>query len=95
MDAIVAILDLLIKGESGNAYNVAGENSGFTILEMAKYIAEKNNVGVKHIGADKSFGYAPDNKMVLSSEKMRSLGWTSKYDLKSALDRLMEYLKTR
>ena len=94
-DAIVAILDLLIKGESGNAYNVAGENSGFTILEMAKYIAEKNNVGVKHIGADKSFGYAPDNKMVLSSEKMRSLGWTSKYDLKSALDRLMEYLKTR
>ena len=50
-------------------------------------------VSVKQQIPDEDSGFAPDNTMVLSSEKMRKLGWQPKYDINASLKRLMDYLR--
>lgn len=93
-DAVVALLTLLARGENGEVYNVAGNNdNGMTIMDMAKMVAEMGKVEVRHEVAES--GFAPDNKMVLSNEKMRKLGWEPEYDLNCALGRLYRYLEMK
>lgn len=92
-DAIVAILLLLLDGKPGDAYNIAGDSCSYTIMDMANTIAKMGGVSVKQQIPDEDSGFAPDNTMVLSSEKMRKLGWQPKYDINASLKRLMDYLR--
>lgn len=98
-DAIEAILLLLVKGRSGEAYNVANEESHMTIKEMAELVAVQvshNNIKVRYdIPSDiESLGYAPDTKLYLSSEKLRQLGWLPKVDLVESYKRMIAYMET-
>ena len=92
-DAAVALLMLLANGENGETYNISSTNTSKTILDMAKMIAEIGNVGFRKITPEEGVGFAPDNKMVLSSKKMQELGWKPKYDLETSLKRLYGYLE--
>lgn len=78
-DAIKAILLLLTVGENGDVYTVVNEETTRTIADMAKLVADRFSGGksevVFNIPEGNVFGYAPDTKMRLSSEKLRGLGW--------------------
>jgi len=92
-DAIYAIFLLLQKGERGQSYNVAKNHS--TILNMAKMVAEKlaNNaikVDVKIPENLTNFGYAPDVKLKLNSEKLHKLGWEPIVNLEDTFKRMMK-----
>lgn len=91
-DAILSILLLLLDGEPGEAYNVAGDSKNYTIMDMAKYIAKVTRVNVEH-NYSPEVRFEPDNLMRLNAEKIRSLGWKPKYNIEEALDRYLEYLK--
>lgn len=91
-DAILAILLLLVDGEPGNVYNVAGDSKDYTIMDMAKYIAKATGVDVEHNYSPEA-RFEPDNLMKLNTEKIRALGWVPKYNIEDALDRYLEYLK--
>ena len=48
---------------------------------------------IKEIPKTENLGYAPDNTMRLSSDKLRRLGWKPKVSMKEGYRRLIDYLK--
>lgn len=97
MDAICAIVILLLRGEKGQAYNVSNVESHMTIAEMGEMVATKVAGGrIKLVfdipeDADK-LGYAPTTKMHLDNSKMCSLGWTPRVSLQETYERLIAYM---
>lgn len=96
-DAIRAILLLLVKGESGEAYNIANEQSHTTIRSMAELVAEQIAGGAIKVVLDipqdaSSLGYAPPVKMWLDASKMRALGWEPTVGLADAYRRMIRYM---
>lgn len=93
-DVVAAILTLLFSGDPGAAYTVVNEDSHTTIRAMAEMLAhEVANDEIRvvfDIPDDAStYGYAPDVKLRLSGEKMRSLGWQPEVGLKEAYTRML------
>lgn len=89
-DAVNAILCLMMKGNSGEVYNVANEDTYISIKEMAQMLCDtfmsgKNPVVELHQG----MGYSPTTKLRLSAAKLRSLGWKPRYGLKEMFIRLI------
>lgn len=81
LDALTGILTILMRGISGEAYNVANEEAHTTILSMAEMVAQRIAGGQIKIRMDltedpKKFGYAPVTRLFLSSRKLRTLGWS-------------------
>lgn len=75
-DAASAILTILLKGESGEAYNVANESTYCSIAEMAQKIAEENGIGVQFDIQDESAsGFPATIYMDLDANKLKALGW--------------------
>ena len=96
-DAVRAILMLLEKGESGEAYNIANEESHTTIRDMAQLVAEQIAGGAIKVVLDipedaSSLGYAPPVKMWLDASKMRALGWQPTGGLADAYRRMISYM---
>jgi nucleoside-diphosphate-sugar epimerase len=79
VDAVKAILTVLLKGESGQAYNVANEATYCSIYEMAQMVAEKCAGGAIKVRVEvedeSKFGFAPTLKMNLDTSKLQRLGW--------------------
>lgn len=92
-DAVNAILIVLLKGERGQAYNVANEETYCSILEMAEMVANRcanGEIQVKIQTEDISkFGYAPTLKINLDTSKLQSLGWNPEVGLEEAYKRLI------
>lgn len=94
-DTVRAILTLLVKGNAGETFTVTNEQSNVRICDMAKMVAEQladNQIKVVFDIPESAltYGYAPDTALHLSSEKMRSLGWTPEIDLVNSYRRMMQ-----
>lgn len=91
LDAATAILTVLTKGKSGEAYNTANEDSYCSIYEMAKLVAQEiaqNRIQVKIEESDISkFGYAQTLHMNLDTSKLKNLGWQATTNLKSMFEK--------
>ena len=79
-DAVEAILTVLVRGEAGEAYNAANEETYCSIREMAETVAKTFGKGQVQVRietgeSEKSRGYAPVLHMNLDTEKLRKLGW--------------------
>ncbi|MBE5934331.1 MAG: NAD-dependent epimerase/dehydratase family protein [Lachnospiraceae bacterium] len=97
-DTVIALLILLTKGAVGEAYTVANEESNSTIKDMALMVANEIANGEIKVIFDipedaKTYGYAPDANMKLSSQKMQSLGWKPEIGLKDSYLRMMKSME--
>lgn len=97
-DVIKGILLLLIRGKKGEAYTVANGNSSMAIRDMAKLVAEKiADKPIKvvfDIPADAHvYGYAPDVKMKLNSDKLQALGWKPEVSLEDSYRRMIKSME--
>lgn len=97
-DAIIALLILLIKGKSGEAYTISNESSATKIRDMAFMVADEIARGSINVKFDipknkKTLGYAPDVTMYLSSMKIQELGWKPEVGLKESYLRMIESMK--
>jgi len=97
LDAVKAILLLLLQGKSGEAYNIANEASHVTIKEMAELVARQIAQGQIKVVYDipvsqNKYGYAPKVKLNLSSDKIRALGWLPNVGLVDAYNRMIMYM---
>lgn len=89
-DCVSAILYILLKGKGGEAYNVANQDTYISIRGMAEFLRDNFNPSIKVVvEKHPEMGYAPVTKLRLSSEKLMSLGWSPKYDLKDMYSNLI------
>ncbi len=94
-DAVSGLLYILLKGENGEAYNIADERSDITLRDLAAVIAGISGRKVVHEIPDavEAAGYSTATKARLDGSKLKSLGWTAKYDIQSGMERTIAVLK--
>ena len=92
-DAVSAMLYLLLRGNKGEAYNIANKNSYISIRDMAWFVRDEFNPNINVVISPKeNQGYAPETKLRLNTDKVEALGWMPMYDLKEMFDRLIRSL---
>lgn len=97
-DAVLGLLTVLLRGASGEAYNISNQETFCSIREMAQMLIEKYPKSGSHLVFDipedaNQFGYAPTSRMLVNSEKINALGWRAQVDLPEMFERLMQYMK--
>lgn len=90
IDCASAILTILLKGKSGEAYNVANQDTYISIRELAEFACCHFNPNIRVVVEEHAeMGYAPITKLRLSSEKIMALGWTPQFGLKDMFEGMM------
>ncbi len=94
-DAVSGLLYCLLKGESGEAYNIADPGSDITLKDLAGLIADYSGKEVvfEIPDATEAAGYSKATKAILEASKLRTLGWNSEYDMKNGLIRTIDILR--
>ena len=94
-DAVSGLLTVILKGETGEAYNIADEASDITLRDLAAIIAAKAGTKVVFELPDEleKSGYSTATKARLDGSKIKKLGWTPRYDIRSGMYRNMDILK--
>ena len=77
VDCVSALLHILLKGECGQAYNIADETSNISVRELAEMVA---GIGSKKVIIDlpsdaEKAGFNVVKKSVFSTQKLKNLGW--------------------
>ena len=95
VDAAVAALYLLLYGKSGEAYNVADENSEITLKDLAGILAEAagSRVVFELPDAVEQAGYSTATKALLDTKKINELGWRAKTPIKEGLEKTVQILR--
>ena len=88
LDAVAAYVYLLLKGESGEAYNVSPDYTA-TIKELAIEIARFSKVGFyqdeKAFDENRS-GYSKNEHSVLNNDKIASIGWSEIFSFEEGVE---------
>lgn len=93
MDCIAAILCILLKGKSGEAYNVANQDTYISIRDLAEFMKQHFNPNIDvRVELNDNMGYAPVTKLRLSAQKLMALGWQPRYGLREMFERLIKFL---
>lgn len=94
-DAVSGLLYVLLKGENGEAYNIADISSDIKMKDLAAIIAEI--VGTKVVfeipDSLEAAGYSKATKARLDGGKLEKLGWRARYNIQSGLKRTINTLR--
>ena len=97
MDTVSGILCILLRGQSGEAYNIVNEDTTMSIRDMAEMVTRNlgSNIHVEYDIPESllQYGYAADTRLKLSAEKLEKLGWKPSYDLLSMYKRMIDSWK--
>ena len=88
-DSVSGLLTVLLKGESGEAYNIADESGDITLRDLASLIAAQAGRKVVFDVPDsvESAGFSKATKARLDGSKIRALGWEPVYDIRAGVHR--------
>ena len=94
-DALSGLLYVLLKGERGEAYNIADESGDITLRDLASLIAKTSSKDVVFEIPDaiEASGYSKATKARLDGEKLRKLGWKPRYNIQEGIERTIQILK--
>lgn len=94
IDAISAILYILLLGENGKSYNVGNDSTYISVAEMARFLQEEflPSINVK-IEPRENMGFSPVTKLRLDTNSIKQLGWKPHFELKEMFSRLINYLR--
>ena len=95
VDAVKGLLFVLLKGQGGEAYNVADATSNISIRQLAEMVAE---IGGRKVIVDvpaneEKKGYNPVTKSVFATEKLESLGWCIKGTMREKMNTTIQECK--
>lgn len=96
-DAATAILTVLTKGEPGQVYNAANEDTYCSIKEMADMVVcefglPERKVVINALGYnDRGFNFEQTSNM--NVEKLRALGWMPNFSLAEMYRRMMKNME--
>ena len=87
VDCVTALLHILLKGKTQQAYNIADNSSNISIRELAEIIAKEagKKVTLQLPDDQEKTGYNPVTRSVFSTEKTEALGWNIDGDMRSKL----------
>ena len=95
IDAISALLYIMLRGTDGQAYNVANDETYISAYDMAVYLKDNFNKSISvRTEVNNYMGYAPTTLQRLSSRKVMALGWRPRYGLKEIFERLILYFNS-
>lgn len=96
-DSVSGLLTVLLKGKTGEAYNVADVTGDITIRELAEAITSCSgrNVAFDIPSATESAGFSRATKARLDGSKLKSLGWTPMRPIREAVARNYGILRSR
>ena len=94
VDCVSALLFVLLKGSSGQAYNIADPISVLTIKQLAEILADIGNCKViMEVPSEiEKRGYNPVPKSVFSVSKLENLGWHISDDMNEKLRKTVNHL---
>ncbi len=94
-DAISGLLTILLKGESGQAYNIADIQSDIMLKDLAQIIASEAGTAVVFDlpDATEAAGFSKATKARLDSTKLQQLGWHAHYTIEEGMHRTLEVLR--
>lgn len=94
MDAVGAILRILLEGVCGEAYNVSNDEI-INLKTVAKNIAE--SVGVKVVfdlpSDDEQAGFSVVSRALMDNSKLKNLGWASQWTLEKAYSETIKIMR--
>lgn len=94
MDAVSAILTVLLKGEPGQAYNAANKDTFCSIRDMAELVSKEIAHGEISLIIEKNQsekrGFLPTHCLFLSTNKIEELGWQPMIKLKEMYGRMIK-----
>lgn len=94
-DAIEAILIVLMRGENGQAYNIANPATYCSIKDMALMLTKHYSIDLKY-NIKHNPKYCPEQKINLDVSKLEKLGWKPKFDLETSYRRMItDYLSKK
>lgn len=95
LDAAMGVLTVLLKGQSGEAYNISDTESEVTLRQICEWLAE--DWGVKVIleipDAREREGYSTATKALLDTEKIEALGWAPQTHMREGIRRTVQSLQ--
>lgn len=94
-DAIYGLLTILLNGKNGEAYNIADEGSNITLKDLAHSVADYVGTHVVFDIPDavESAGYSKATKALMNGSKLKALGWSPNYAIKTGIQRTIDILK--
>lgn len=96
-DSVAGFLYVLLKGEKGQAYNIADISGDIRLKDLATCIAE--TVGRKVIfdlpDEKEAAGYSKATKARLNGDKLKSLGWSMKYTIEEGISRTLRVMASQ
>ena len=94
VDCVSALLHILLKGENGQAYNIADTSSNVSIRELAETIARiAGRKVIIDLPSDvEKRGFNVVTKSVFSTEKLEGLGWRAKTQIREGLNNTIKEL---
>lgn len=97
-DAIAGIFTVILRGESGEAYNVSNEQEVFSVKDLACCFAETDG-SIKVICGEETnkeeYLKTLVNSVVVSTKKLERLGWKAEISLKEGIARTLESYRGR
>ena len=93
-DAVSGLLTVLLKGENGEAYNIADEKSDIMLKDLAALVAgiAGKKVVFEFPDALEAAGYSKATKARLNGERLKGLGWSAGYDIQKGMERTIKIL---
>ncbi len=95
LDAVSAVLCILLNAPCGEVYNVSSPASDITLKELAELLASFSNTSVVFDLPDETErkGYSTATQAVMDNKKILSLGWKPLFDIKNGLQNTLEILR--
>ena len=93
LDAVLGIFTALFNGENGNSYNLASDDSYYSIYELAEKFIKDTESKIQIIEENDN-KYLSTIKFGLDTSKLKEIGYQSYDSLDSMVDKLKDYFKT-
>lgn len=94
-DAVAGLLNILLHGETGKAYNVSSEKTNIHLRELAQLCADcvGSHVVFDIPSVEERKGYSKAVNVIMSNERIKEIGFKPIYTMENAIRRTIEILR--
>lgn len=94
-DAVSGLLAILLKGEKGEAYNIADDCCNISLKEMAEIIGRFCNVSVEKASpiTEEIKGFSLCQCSIFDGTKLKKLNWKCLFSIGDGIERTVNYLR--